>query len=173
MDSQTRPVCQWAGAGSRRGVAALLLLASGAIGCSNDAAGPNRSSVDALVAAEWELIFIRQEGQSLRPFDAFTPRVVFTKEASPAVDGYLVVAGGGCNGMGGAWRSADPDELEIRALAFTEKFCLPVGVNAFETRFFDALAGSRGFRVDDDRLVLSFEGGVLTFRRGSSELVLR
>ncbi len=158
----------WARAAVRAGgpIAAGLLLISAAAACSDDATGPGGSSPDALAGPTWELVSIRRGVTSSRPVQGHAPAVGFTTEPSPNVAGFRTFGGtGGCNFMGGAWRSGGPGALEIRQIVATEMACLTAGVMEYEVRFFTALAASGGFRVDGDELALFFDGGVLIFRR--------
>ena len=63
-----------------------------------------------------------------------------------------VLGRGGCNGFRGSY-SLDGEALTLGPLAATRRACPPPQMQQ-ETRFLAALEATRGFRIEDGRLVL-------------------
>lgn len=119
---------------------------------------------EALVG-EWRLVLIEMDGADLpAPGDDAAPTLSFTAEADPT--GSRRFGGsGGCNRIMGGYDAGRTGRLAIsRGPAMTMMAC-PDAVMSLEQTFLTALESASAYSVEEGRLSIEFDGGVLRMER--------
>jgi heat shock protein HslJ len=126
-------------------------------GCMGSTSAPG--SVSGLTGVAWSLDSYLDENDTLVPI---LPGTEVTAAFGP--DG-KVTGSAGCNGYGGDYR-LDGTALSISSLVQTLKLCTePEGIMDQEARFMELLGSATGYRLENDRLILTDAEGatVLVF----------
>ncbi len=118
-----------------------------------------------LEGTRWSVIQIEEAGEAFPvPPGADTPTLVLTREVVQDGVRRRLTGAGGCNNLGGSYRTPSSDSLRISALAITRKIC-PQEIIGFEIRLTRVLADVTRFEVADDALILSSDEGRISLRR--------
>lgn len=135
--------------------AVLALLATLAVAGCNRAADTGQTeggASTALAGTSWRLSSVAGEPATNSPADRTPPTLRFGTDGE-------ATGSGGCNQYGTSY-SRDASSLKFGPISATKMAC--PAVMDLENAFFNALQSTRGYRVDDDRLMLlDGEGGEL------------
>lgn len=114
-----------------------------------------------ITSNDWTLVSIdMMDGGDMTPDAGALPRLVFSAEATPTGSRHLS-GFGGCSQFSGAYDAGRTGRLSITGnLSMTGTGC-PAAAARLEQVLGMALDGATAYEVEEDRLSISFGGGVL------------
>lgn len=121
-----------------------------------------------LESHEWVLQSIEM-GDWSQSMDALErrPSLRFSSELGTASAGSGRVSGfAGCNQVFGGYSNQEDGALKVTALGATRRMC-DEALSEIEQRFIASLTASQSHEIQDDQLVIEFNGGVMRFTAGS------
>ncbi len=137
-----------------------------AAGCTSGTSTPGTAT--GLTGTSWTL------DSYLAGNGTLVPVLPETEISARFDDDGKVTGSAGCNGYGGDYR-LDGTALSVSSVAQTLKLCTePEGIMEQEARFIDLLGSSAGYRIENDRLVITDAEGteVLFFVKGAAPAAL-